>query len=138
MVLPRYQIREQEVDGIADLLIGKPFKSGARGPFHYDCFGLLVAMFLGCGIDLDDPFQKQTVDQGGFRRFRQLFRRVSPDEELQPLDVIKQRRLQAHVSIYLSHGFALDTSDHAFRSPVENLAPHITGIWRCKCLLAES
>lgn len=130
----QYQINEQEVDSVADQLIGKPFERGARGPDSYDCFGLLSAIFLGCGIDLDDPFKLRTVDSGAFRRFRGLFRRLAPGEALKRLDVIKQTRQQAHVSVYLSRGYALDTYDFSFRAPVENLQPFVTGIWRHRCL----
>ncbi len=132
-----FQISAREVDSVADRLIGKPFERGARGPDFYDCFGLLTAIFSGCGIDLDDPFGKSTVDPGGFRRFRRLFRRLSPGESLERLDVIKQKRQRSHVSIYLSRGYALDTYDSSFRVPVENIQFFVTDIWRYRCL-AES
>ena len=130
----RYQINEQEVDSVADQLLGKPFERGARGPDRYDCFGLLSAIFLGCGIDLDDPFRMDSVDSGAFRRFRALFRRLSPGQALERLDVIKQKRQQAHVSIYLSRGYALDTFEFSLRVPIENIQPFVTGIWRYRCL----
>ena len=133
MVSQRFPIREQEVDAVADRLIGKPFERGARGPVRYDCFGLLYAMFEGCGIELEDPFSQSTVDPRCFRRFRRQFRRLFQGETIQALDVIQQRRSSAHVSVYLSRGFALDTYEEAFRVPRENIAPFTIGVWRYRC-----
>jgi cell wall-associated NlpC family hydrolase len=45
-------------------LIGKPFVDGARGPEHYDCFGLLLEVYRRRGIVIldhsysDDPAER--------------------------------------------------------------------------------
>ena len=119
---------------MADQLIGKPFERGARGPDRYDCFGLMYALFSGCGIDLDDPFKRGTVDHDGFKSFRSLFVELPRDVKLLPLDVLKQKRRRAHVSMYLSRGYALDIFNETIRIHVENIMPFTTGVWRYRCL----
>lgn len=130
----QFQINALEADVVADQLLGKPFERGARGPERYDCFGLLYALFSGCGIELDDPFKESTVDHSEFRRFRDLFVELPRDVSMNPLDILKQKRQRAHVSVYLSRGFALDIFNEAIRIPVENIIPFTTGVWRYRCL----
>lgn len=135
MLSQRYQISAREVDDAADYLLGRPYERDARGPINFDCFGLLVALYRRCGIELDDPFKGHgTMEE--YAEFQRQFRRVEGDEETQPLDVLKQRRPESHVSVVLTGGYALDTAVgvSSQRVRARELDRFVTGIWRLQHL----
>lgn len=85
-----------------------------------------------------DPFGPE-FDVGAYRDFFRGFRRLKRGEAPRPLDVLKQRAPQAHVSIALTGGYALETRQGfaACRVPIRDLERLMTGVYRLRCLQAS-
>lgn len=137
MAFKEYQIREHEVDDVADNLIGKPYKHGGRGPDFYDCFGLMLALYAGCGIELRDPFDGLDASTEGYRELLfSDFKRIPEDEPAIALDILKQKTPHAHVAVVLPGGYALEARENLLscRVPVRDIQRLTTGVYRHRCL----
>ena len=54
MINTEYRIQNTEYRIDVSDLIGKPYKTGGRGPANYDCWGICMAAASRAGIDLPD------------------------------------------------------------------------------------
>jgi cell wall-associated NlpC family hydrolase len=121
---------------LADL-IGKPFKSGGRGPDEYDCFGLAKEVFRRYGIELPDyrimPEQIEIINE-----VIQIHVGWEPvDPKNLPVPCLITLRFNSeysnHVATYIGHGSFIHIAEKigVHQSQIDNpmWRHNITGYW---------
>jgi len=90
---------------IADL-VGKPFKSGGRGPDEYDCYGLVIEIYRRLGIEIPN----YTVNALDFRAVNAIYQEgkklwilVDKPEILDILAIKFNSPVINHVAVYLGN-----------------------------------
>ena len=82
---------------ITNDLIGKPFRTGARGPAEYDCLGLTLEGLRRLGIVYERDWD---VPDGDRDRFAQAFAEFSHDEDWRE---IAERYVRSGDVVMLGH-----------------------------------
>ena len=93
---------------LIDDLIGKPFKSGGRGPDNYDCWGLAMEVYKRFGIDLPD-FSICAMDAARIaeevENQRSQWVKVEGEPPVPSLVLMKlNSRWNNHIGVYIGQG----------------------------------
>jgi cell wall-associated NlpC family hydrolase len=105
-------------------LIGKPFKSGAKGPEEYSCWGLSVEVFRRFGFVLPNyQLDCATIDNG-MPTLKKQWVQCAGEIPVPALIVFTTNGMCDHVGVYLGFGkfihahetagVVIDHTDHIF------------------------
>ena len=132
---------------IADEMLGKPWRLGARGPWAFDCLGVVLGAYATVGVTLPDPWGSLRLasfekDRAALRACFQAVHGVDGQRpELRPMDIfvwswsepadpwgLSPARRVADTGIGLWDGSSVVTAPHAAtvcRVCVETLPDHV-------------
>lgn len=93
-------------------LIGKPYRLGGRGPFEYDCWGLVVEIYKRLGVSLPD-YPSQTLSRTDIIRIikGEYLGVTEPTVDPKEYDFVADLK-KAHIGVYLQGRILHATNTH--------------------------